>query len=276
MPQTYSPAVLIVDDDSGVTKYLREQFHEQTSVGVLVANDLGEAKELIDNKELSIDAILADLFFEKAKMAPGLDLYDGIDILHYSKQRRNGVRKYVLSFWADRDKEHDKVEELQLDIVEWLHKMFYTNSSDPKTPWAILERDLIKIRFQEIREQALNLGVDLPGDSEAATEFVRNLRPPRRTFIQSTDRDPYVIKKPIEVICIWDEDGQFRSHPRKIGLFQEGIGETVEESIADLASIIIDQYADFEVERGDRVRDYAQVVKDQLGAYVARKTRDEQ
>jgi hypothetical protein len=142
MAQTHPPAVLIVDDDRGVTEYLREMFREKTSIGVYVANDLTEAKNLIDDPDVHIGAIIADLMFEEAKSAPELDLFDGIDILHYAQQRREGLAKYVLSFWADREREHEKVEDLKLDVDAWMHKMFHANSNDPGTPWARIERDL--------------------------------------------------------------------------------------------------------------------------------------
>jgi hypothetical protein len=272
MLQTYSPAVLIIDDDRGVTEYLREKFHEQTSVGVLVANDLNEAKQFIDDKEISFDAIIADIFFEKAKKAPNLDLNDGIDILNYGMQKRNGLKKYVLSFWADREREHERVKELKLDVAYWLKKMVFSKDSDPTSPWAVVERDLLKGRFAAVKKEASDLGIAPPEDLDSLSDLYRKtIQPVVRTFIQPMESERYVIVKPIEILCIKGVDGQYRSHPRKIGLFEEGVGETIDESINELAKIIIDQYADFEVELDDHVHHYARVVRDQLAAYVARK-----
>ncbi len=268
MAPTYSPAVLIVDDDTGITSYLREKFHEMTSVGVLVANDLNQAKDLIDNREIRFDAILADLNFEKAKKAPESHLYDGIDILRYSKEQRNGIKRYVLSFWNDRQEEHERAEEQEVEVRDWLPKMYYADPKSPETPWAILERDLLKARIAPASAPPRE-DDDPPADPIDLTDAIRGMFPtPIRTFIQSLGDDSVYCKRPIEVICLRDESGVYRSHAVRIGLFQEGQGDTVDDSVADLAANILDQFKRFSAEQDEAIRDYARVVRNEMLVYV--------
>jgi len=249
---TYSPAVLIVDDDISITRYLRQKFHEQTSVGVLVANDLAEARGLVDDQDLGIDAIVADLNFEKAPPVADEDLVDGIDLLNYCRNHREGLKHYVLSFWSDAPGEHEKADSLQLPIERWMPKMFYSDPADPMTPWAILETDLIESRA--------------PG----AADTLRKLKTPLRTFLQHLNSPGFEAIRPIEVICLQEAGGRFRSYPLKIGILEKGEGETVGDSLDNLASIILDHYLSFEGD-GKRLRDYALEVKQQLEAHVRRK-----
>jgi hypothetical protein len=148
--------------------------------------------------------------------------------------------------------------------------MYYADPSDPGTPWAILERDLVKDRIEPVAPGATP--VDSPTGPDDLPDKIRKGFPtPIRTFIQSLGDDSVLCKKPIEVICLRDEEGHYRSHAVKIGLFQEGIGETVDESIADLAKNILNQFNRFENEQDHLVRDYARVVRDQLRAYVEKR-----
>ncbi len=242
MSSTYAPAVLIVDDDPAITRYMRQQFHAATSVGVLVANDLGEAKRILDDPEISIDAIISDLNFAAANQAPESGLNDGLDILQYSKAQRNELRRYVLSFFADRPQEHDRAEEQHLDIKRWLPKMYYADRSDPKTPWAILEEDLVNDRM------AL--------DSLESPALIR-------TYIQSLADGSVECKMPIEVVCTRDEKGNFRSRAVSNGAFQDGVGATVDESIHDLEHNIL-QYFRSQRTFEASTRRHARVVRDEL------------
>ena len=53
---SYWPTVLIVDDEANVIDTCREGFHVLTSVGVVVARDLREARQIIDDKSICVSA----------------------------------------------------------------------------------------------------------------------------------------------------------------------------------------------------------------------------
>jgi hypothetical protein len=271
-PQTHSPAVLVIDDDRAITGYIRKSFHNDTSIGVLVANDLPAARKLLDAKEIKIDAVLADIFFDKGTNDPDNNLLDGIDILRYSTEKRPNAEKYVISVWANREQERAKTTKERIDIKEWFHKMFYDPREPCKTPWAVIERNLIKKRLAEdatLAERVRHIGAELPDSLESVSEYARALRFPLRTYIQTVDSDSYVVKKPIEVICLEDSDGQIQAHALGVGLLVGGHGETVEEAVEELAQFILDQAEALANEPAECLRGYAALVKDRLASYVS-------
>src|SRR4051794_20429510 len=120
-PATYAPAVLLVEDDLPAREYLTRRFYNETSLGVVVAKDLTEAKSLIDSHEIQIDAIVADLYFSQGTDAPEADLRDGIDILRYGLSERPRVLNYVNSYWADREELVRKATDLEVRVRQWFH-----------------------------------------------------------------------------------------------------------------------------------------------------------
>jgi hypothetical protein len=266
------PVVLIIDQSLGWTGYLRTRFHEETSVGVLVANDLTLAKNLLDQDDININAMITELFFEEQNCAPDLGLWDGVDMLLYCKQRRPSVNVYVLSFFADSKEYRQRTESSKLDPGTWLHKMVFPPGSI-LTPWAHVERDLIKPRIERFAREAKQLGWAIPPDVDEFTDIVRkSIRIEIRTYIQSIRLQNLTLKKPIEVICSRNEDDSFRARARKIGLFLDGVGETVEEALEDLELILSDYYADFATARYEPVGDYAQAIWQQLATYVTHRS----
>ena len=47
---TFSPTVLIVDDDPAILDIARHEFYSHTSLGVVIIDNLNDARKLIDGK----------------------------------------------------------------------------------------------------------------------------------------------------------------------------------------------------------------------------------
>jgi len=275
--QTFSPAVLIIDDDISITSYLRERFHKETSVGVLVANKLSEARTLLDSKSVEIDAVIADLHFETEYEDTEYGLLNGIDILRYAQQRRPEINQYVFSIWVERAREREEAKRFGLNIKSWMHKMFYDPKEKIRTPWGHVERDLIKERLQkdpEVKKRAKGLGLDHPDALEGVSEYARALNLPVRTYIQELPDKEYLLKEPIEVICVRDKSGVVSARASRIGLLTEGIGESVEEALKQLSITIMDQKESLDKEPEDFLLGYGKVLNERLDSYIGKRRQE--
>jgi hypothetical protein len=269
---TFSPAVLIVDDDASVRRYYREKFHDETSVGVVTASTLAEAKELLDSGMIKIDAIVADLFFDHGKDAPDRDLLDGLDILAYTQELDPEISKYVLSYWSSRPERLAEAKKRKLTILKWFEKEVIYSGERTTAPWATVERELLARRLRgdpslaarvqsltgESRESVAPVSEDL------VAEAIRTLHPPIRTYLQSIDDSDPKLTHPIEVICFRDQAGTVSSNAWRLGLFLEGNGDSVRDALADLASKIVGEYQTLISLPDDEVIGYARLVRDRL------------
>jgi hypothetical protein len=261
---TFSPAVLIVDDDQSVRSYYRQKFHDETSVGVVTAGSLGEAKRLLESGSIKIDAVIADLFFDRGTTAPDESLLDGIDILSYTQKIKPEIPKYVLSYWNDRPERREKAARRKLNISKWFDKIFISGSGDATSPWATVERELMARLISEV--PLIEEGSDMnPSD---ITEPVRRVfHVPVRTYIQALGEPLQQLLLPIEVICFRDEDGIVSANAYRLGLFIEGTGESIQEALSDLAIKIADQYEMLRGFPSSQVEGYARLVRARLAKH---------
>ena len=273
MPEgTFSPAVLIVDDDIAVTDYLRERFLEETSVGVLVANHLDTAREILDDDRLQFDALISDLHFEAAYEDPAHGLSNGIDILAYGKTRRPSTQRFVFSIWAERDRERLDAERRQLDISSWMHKMFYDPEKPLRTPWAQVERNLIAqqiTRDGAFAQRASDLGLSDPGDMQGVSEFARALRLPIRTFVQHLPDSRYELKQPIEVLCTRDEAGGCMCRSLRLGLLVDGVGDSILDAISNFGEGLLDQWELLNEHETAQQKNLTLLLKERLSHHIA-------
>ncbi len=258
---SYAPSVLLIEDDFPAREYLTRRFYQETSLGVVVAKNLSEAKQLIDASDVHFDAIVADLYFDVGSDAPGEDLRDGIDVLSYGLRRRS-VLGYVNSYWADRRDYVDKAAQLNVEVREWFHKQPML-PGDVSSPWAQVERDLI---YERLGGSQLNAG---HSSLVEVTETIRQqLSPIRRTYLQSLGADTFRVLKPIEVLT-WSSDGDdVRASAPRLGLLTDGAGETVGEAIEALCALIRDHKLDLD-DQSENLEGYAAFVKKQLDQYIS-------
>jgi len=275
---TFSPAVLLVDDDVSVRKYYREKFHDETSVGVVTASTLAEAKELLDSGMIRIDAVVADLFFDHGKDAPDRGLLDGLDILAYTQEISPEINKYVLSYWSSRPERLAKAKKRKLNISKWFDKEVIYSEGRATAPWATVERELLARRLREdaslaARVQSLtdeSKGAHTAVNEDLIAEAVRTLHPPIRTYIQSIDDSDPQLLYPIEVICFRDRSGNVSSNAWRLGLFLEGSGDSVRSALEDLASKILGEYETLNGLPDAEVIGYARLVRDRLRKHFER------
>lgn len=277
--RTYSPAVLLVDDDISVRRMIRQKFHKETSIGVIVSRDLSEARTIIDDDKIEFDAIISDIVFESGTNDPKYDLYDGIDLLGYSKKKRPKLSEYVISCWADTKPYHERAEQNGSQIEDWFQKLAFGLSQDVKAPWITIERDLIKkalqndVTFQE-RAKSLGLQSNADEDIEALAERARDsLCPTIHTYIQELEDDNFTVVHPIEVYCRQININQAVASALKLGLLQEGEGENIEDALENLKEIIVDQIEFFENEDKGNIVGFAKLAMERLNYYVEKKSK---
>jgi hypothetical protein len=249
---TYWPCILIVDDDRACTDFLRERFHRHTSVGVVVANTLKEGRKLLDDENIRIDAMVADLFFDDGTDDAAFQLFDGVDLVDYGISKRPKLTPYVMSFFCDKDDFRNKAKNKNIDLENWYPKLWQPGDH-PDAIWSKVEQDLIKSRVAE--------------DTDATLRGVRKLRLPHRTYLQEFPRGEaeYVLVEPIEVLCRCEkvaEGGEeaitYYAAAWRLGLIQEGQGVSVESALEDLGTVVADQ-----------VRAFRDIDRKKLGVYAA-------
>lgn len=269
---TYSPSVLLIDDDKPFLEYLRENFHNKTATGVLVAPDLISAREILDRGDVSIDAIVCDLYFDVGRDDPHAGLNDGVDILAYAQIRRPEIVRYIMSYYAKRSDYEGKLKSRSVPVSRRFEKKLFQEADDMQSPWSVVERDLIKLRLKG--DPALSQLTD-----EAVTEFARSIQWPVQTFIQDlilrehpTDMPRFGLHREIRVICKRDkdEDGNVRvtANAFELGLLTPGYGLNIEEALDALKETIISQKSDFQSEDPEKLRGYAKSVKERLDTLV--------
>lgn len=261
---TYAPAVLLVEDDRPAREYFRDKLNEETSIGVIVARDLREARSLLESK-VQIDAIVADLFFDLDKDDPVHNLHDGLDILKFSASTHPAALQYVNSFWADREGYIEKADKLRLPIKTWFSKQFRM-PGDTEAPWAQVERDLIQRRLSQEWADPEEGSSDF--SELKATEAIRRKIPViKRTYIQELIDTRFTVIKPIEVMSWRNEDAFVHASAIKLGLLTDGVGESVQEALASLMELIEQHVLDLQ-EVQDSSEDYSAFVKARLSEYV--------
>jgi hypothetical protein len=150
--EPYCPTVLIVDDDRAYTDYLRQKFHKETSVGVVVANTLKQGRQLLTEQGVHIDGIVADLYFGAGTDDPEHQLFFGTDLLSYSRQVRPAVRRYVSSFFAEREELKKRAAAAQVPEEHWFQKAWQMPGTGERAPWHEIERHLIKVRLESDKQ----------------------------------------------------------------------------------------------------------------------------
>jgi response regulator of citrate/malate metabolism len=267
--QNFLPTVLIIDDDVAVTSYLRERFHEETPLGALTANTMRDAKTLLESEDLPIHVVIADLFFQTQHRDSENNLTDGIDILKLAKDKRPDVDQYVFSVWSRRDMEQRKAKELGLDVKEWFHKMFFDASLQEKTPWRQISREQLTKELKNsdrLCERFKEKGLKADDNLEEIAALFNETTTPKTTFLQALNDDGYILKKPIRVRWSVEDDEDFVVKDM-IGLLTEGVGETLDEALDDLAEQLVSEKRMLD-EESENLQGLARVIKENLDSYI--------
>jgi hypothetical protein len=261
---SYCPTILIVDDDRACTNYWRKQFLNETSVGVVIANDLEHGSDLLKNHDLRLDGIVFDIYFETGHDSPQLQLYDGLDLAVCAEEERPRIPKYIMSYFAEDRSYVTKAQERGLAIEAWIQKEHHDPKSERPAPWKEVERGLMKHRLTQVQSE---------GDLDQRARDAQALTPlPIRTYLQDLGDDKYIVHSPLEVICVRDIEGDVRATAYCLGLLEDGWGDTVTDALDNLKEVILDHLESFDEQASETVVGYALKVKEQIDSRIGRRS----
>ncbi len=264
MNRTYAPVALVIDDDPAVINRMKTGFIEDTSMGVLVANNLKDANSFLRDKSVKIDALITDLNFTPGTQAG--HLVSGIDILEISKKFRPDIPQYVLSVDAEEERIKNECDEKRLRVEEFFPKL---GSTQPRKPWETVERACLAKTVktnQMVRENMEANGIDTRNlvDEVEIFEAMRRLPMARLTYLLEVPG--FRVKKPIEVLCVKDGD-LYRASAIQIGLITDGEGADTADAIEALAKLIAEE-ADFDATQKGTAAGYAAHVQKMLRQFI--------
>ena len=274
--QTFTPTILIVEDDPPSLEILRRRFYEKTSLGVLACRNLKDANRIVMSGNYPVDAVLSDLSFVPGTRDEENGLHDGIDFLSAVHQKIPDMPQYTCSVYGAEKKYQERSRELKLDIREWYSKLAIDAPTNEGTPWTKIERDLYRDALvannssiaDRIREAGLRI-CDEGASGEDIVEWVRNgIRPLRRTYLQEIEHSNYSVNTPIRVICE-EANGVVTAEASQLGLIIPGEGETVEEALEDLGQLIIEQFEDFLETEPAYIVGYAEKVFEKIKQHIS-------
>ncbi|MFD0894265.1 response regulator [Luteolibacter ambystomatis] len=244
MNETYSPVALIVDDDEAVVARLSRNFLRETSMGVLVAQTLSEAADLIENDDVRIDALVMDLNFREGTRDDSRDLRDGLDFIQFAQKARQEVPTAVVSVEGDDADRKTQAQRMKIRVNSWHPKL--GQQPGPLSPWATVERACLTKTLKtdrDFRSRLKQLGIEVQDllTDEAIAEKVRKVvRFPRLTYLTNLGSDFEAIR-PIEVICSQVGKGRYSASAIQIGMLTSGEGENLDEAVEDLAGILVEE-----------------------------------
>lgn len=237
MNKTHSPVALVIDDDGAIIQRMRNGFLQDTSMGVLVADNLRTAVDFLTDMSVQIDALVVDLHF--APPTQHESLQDGIDLLELSKKHRPNLPSYMLSVDAGDETVRDRCADRHLRVSDFFPKLGPYRDAIP--PWLAVEKACLSQSFKKdggLRKVMEREGIelrDLVEENDIAAK-VRQLYLPRLTYL--LDVPGYHVKKPIEVVCVSEKDGSSTASAIQIGLMTDGEGNNAIEALDDLATLI--------------------------------------
>ena len=276
MTQTFSPTVFVVDDDPAALEIIRQRFYEHTSLGVLGCRSLLEAREIIEDGSIQVNAILSDLSFTPDTQDDENHLYDGIDFLQRAKEIVPEIPQYVCSVWGRKKSYIQRSQNQNLEVREWFPKLAMDVATNQVAPWVRIERDLYRdalIQNREFIERACSNDISLITPDSPGGEIVewvrKSIQPIRQTYLQHLGEDRFKLTKPIRVICE-EAEGRYIAEASQLGLIIPGEGESLQEALDDLSEIIIDQYEDFLQTEPHLIVGYAEKVFSRLNDLIRR------
>jgi CheY-like chemotaxis protein len=236
----FAPTVLLVDDDPNVTRRWTAEFHRRTSLGVLAANSLKQGREIFEDPEIKVDAIVADIYFDYGKDDPDTSLFDGLDLLAYLSKRGIRIPMFVVSAGIDMLNFKERAAREKIPIISYFDKF---TAGDPEGPaWTSIQHSVLKEIFGQTSEITRVIETASSGNAPAIDVLNRalcDLQLPVRTYIQSFGRRSELsVLKPIEVICIAKSAQEVRAYAPSLGLLTSGCGEDIETAIDELKNAL--------------------------------------
>jgi CheY-like chemotaxis protein len=261
----FAPTIMLVDDDKLVTKRWRREFHNSTSLGVVVANSLADATAIIEADEVQIDAVVSDLIFDHGTDDPTKHLHDGVDFLSWLAKRpaQADLPLFVMSATENMVNFSSRLEEKSVKVEKYFDKFLSASGAEPA--WDRIQRSILerKIEGDFIAEpRGAAPEVELIGHAMAKLQLSV------RTYIQELPGFDVNVLKPIEAICIAQEGG-IKAYAPSLGLLGGVRAESVQEVIEEL-SMAIGAEAEFflTLDPDQDLSEYAQRVAERFREYL--------
>src|SRR4051812_38936614 len=115
----FAPTVLLVDDDTNITRRWTKEFYKRTSLGVLVANSIPDGIRLAMDQRLKVDAVVTDILFDSKTQDEKKKLSNGIDFLRYLGEQNIEVPMFVVSASYEMMDYKGRAEKEQIPIVAY-------------------------------------------------------------------------------------------------------------------------------------------------------------
>lgn len=268
--------VLIVDDHPDFGRHFKGLMLDKGGIGSLFVRTLGEAADLLEERVISFDAVLADWDFATGEDR-GRNLFDGLDLLGFVNKIAPELRTYVLTAQYESPGFKAKIASVGYDMDNVIKKneIPLTDETEQTAtaapPWRKVRADIMVGRAGEVLADGAREKVKL----SAATGNIANLldknMPPVSTFVEELEGG-YRLKKPIEIVCVPDsnEDGTalVRASAPKLGLLVEAFGETPSQAIEALQLAIREQADDVFSANDDELVGFGKTIKESFQDYM--------
>lgn len=201
-------------------------------------------------------------------------LANGVDLLAYTNAERPVARRYATSFFVENGEYQQCAKTKEVVVERWFQKGWIAPGEQGQLPWQEIESDLIKDLFdrdEKIRNEAQAAGFRSKGEIEKASRLMLRLALPRLTYLQDLGSDRYFVKKPIEVLCYRGEKGCIRASAHGLGVLVDGRGATIDEALADLQKVILDQKRLLEGDVPENLLRYAKLLEERLDLFVQKR-----
>jgi CheY-like chemotaxis protein len=232
----FAPTIMLVDDDKLVTRRWRREFHNSTSLGVVVANSLSDAAAIVEAGEVQIDAIVSDLIFDHGTDDPVRHLFNGVDFLVWLSDRtvKGDIPFFVMSATDNMLDYKNRLDSSSVQVEQYFDKFVSASGTEPA--WARIQRSIL--------ERKIEPGSPHRPDDESLSEVelishaMARLQLSVRTYIQDIVGYPKLsVRKPIEAICVAQEGG-IKAYAPSLGLLAGVREESVADAIEELSSAI--------------------------------------
>jgi CheY-like chemotaxis protein len=267
--ERFAPTILLVDDDKLVTRRWRREFHDQTSLGVVVANSLAAAADIVEANDVQIDAVVSDLIFDRGTDDVARHLHTGVDFLSWIINRRQNLPLFVMSATDNMVNFRQSLEDRSVVVEEYFDKFVSAQGQDPA--WLRIQHAILLRKFGGRRPAGLPVGhLD---DGNLLSEAVSRLQLSVRTYIQELNEYPTIrVLKPVEAICV-AQDGAIKAYAPSLGLLSSVSGETIAEAVDELSSAIGTE-AEFllKAPKGADLSDYANRIASRFREYFVVET----
>jgi hypothetical protein len=133
--------VLIVDDDPPSARWILREVSARTPWVGVVADSLGQAASLLEDKALHIGVLVTDFYFRSETHDEKRELFDGLDLVQFAVSKRPNLKTFIVSAYADDPHVRDKIASLDIS-VDGIFNRFNIGAESDKSLWTAITSGL--------------------------------------------------------------------------------------------------------------------------------------